>query len=73
VDHECVFRRNALTIDQIFCIRLILQKRWEYNGAVHQLFIDSEKAYASVRKEALYNILTEFGIPMKLIRLIKMC
>jgi hypothetical protein len=25
------------------------------------------------RREALYNILIEFGIPMKLVRLIKMC
>jgi len=29
--------------------------------------------YDSVRREVLYNILIEFGIPMKLIRLIKMC
>jgi hypothetical protein len=40
---------------------------------VHQLFIDFKKAYDSVRKELLYNILTEFGIPMKLLRLVKMC
>ena len=32
-----------------------------------------KKAYDSVRKEVLYNILMEFGIPKKLIRLIKMC
>jgi len=43
------------------------------NEAVHQLFIDFKKAYGSVRKEALYNILIEFGISMKLVRLIKMC
>jgi hypothetical protein len=40
---------------------------------VHQLFIDFKKAYDSVRREALYNILIEFGIPKKPIRLIKMC
>ena len=40
---------------------------------MHQLFIDFKKAYDSVRREVLYNILIEFGIPMKLVRLIKMC
>ena len=37
------------------------------------LFIDFKKAYDSVRREALYNILVEFGIPKKLVGLIKMC
>jgi hypothetical protein len=40
---------------------------------VHQLFIDFKKAYDSVRREVLYNILLEFGVPMKLVRLLKMC
>jgi hypothetical protein len=48
-------------------------KKWEFNEAVHQLFVDFKKAYDSVRREVLYNILLEFGIPMKLVRLIKMC
>jgi len=30
-------------------------------------------AYDSLRKEVLYNFLTEFGIPIKLVRLIKVC
>jgi hypothetical protein len=29
--------------------------------------------YDSVRREVLYNILIDFGVPMKLVRLIKMC
>jgi hypothetical protein len=40
---------------------------------VHQLFIDFKKAYDSVKREVLYSILLEFGIPKKLVRLIKMC
>jgi hypothetical protein len=40
---------------------------------VHEVFIDFKKAYDSVKREALYNILLEFGVPKKLVRLIKMC
>jgi hypothetical protein len=40
---------------------------------VHQPFIDFKKTYASFRREALYNILNEFGIPKKMVRLIRMC
>jgi negative regulator of genetic competence, sporulation and motility len=57
----------------IFCIRQILEKKWEYDETVHLLVIDFRKAYDSLRKEVLYTILIEFGVPMKLVRLIKMC
>jgi sorting nexin-29 len=72
-DHQCGFRRNRSIMDQIFYIRQIVEKKWEYNGTVHQLFIDFKKAYDSVRREVIYNILLEFGIPKELVRLIKMC
>jgi len=72
-DHQCGFRRNRSTTDHIFCIRQILEKKWEYNEAVHHLFIDFKKAYDSVRRDVLYNILIEFGVSKKLVTLIKMC
>jgi hypothetical protein len=43
------------------------------NDTVHLLFVDFKKAYDSVRREVLYNILIEFRVPWKLVRLIKMC
>jgi hypothetical protein len=49
------------------------RKKWEFNETVNQLFVNFKKAYDSVRREVLYNILIQFGIPMKLVRLIKMC
>jgi hypothetical protein len=33
--------------------------------ALHQVFIDFKKAYDSVKREVLHNILIEFGIPLK--------
>ena len=64
---------QQVNYDLIFCIHQILQKKWEYNKVVHQLFIDFTKFYDSVRREVLYNILIEFGIPMKLVRPTKRC
>jgi len=31
-DRQCGFRRDRSTIDHIFCIRQILEKKWEYSG-----------------------------------------
>ena len=72
-DHQCGFQRSRSTTDHIFCICQGLEKKWEYNEAVLQLFIDFKKAYDSVRRKVLYNILIEFHIPMKLVRLLKVC
>jgi hypothetical protein len=38
-DHQCGFRRNRSTTGEIFCIRQILEKKWEYNETVHQPLI----------------------------------
>jgi len=68
-DHQCGFRRNRSIADHICCIRHV----WEYNEAVHQLPIDLKKAYDAVRLAVLCDILIGFGVPFKLVRLIKMC
>ena len=39
VGRENIFKPIYFT-DRIFCIRQILEKKWENNEAVHQLFID---------------------------------
>jgi len=52
-DHQWGFRRNRSTLDQIFGLRQILEKKWEYNGTVHQLFIDFKKAYDCIKSEKL--------------------
>jgi hypothetical protein len=48
-------------------------ERWEYSGTEHQIFVDLEKVCDSVQRGILSNGLFDFVIPIKLIRLIKMC
>jgi hypothetical protein len=72
-DHQCGIQRNRSTTDQIFYIWQKLEKKWKYNGTVHQLFIDFKKAYDSVRREVLYSILIEFEISREVVGLIQMC
>jgi hypothetical protein len=49
------------------------RKKWDYRETIHQLFVYFKKIYDSVRREVLYNILTDYGTPMELVLLNKMC
>jgi hypothetical protein len=69
--HQRGFQHNRSTTNQIYCICQILEKKWDYTEPVHQLFRDLKRNKDSVRREVLYNILIEFGILMKLVKLIK--
>jgi hypothetical protein len=40
-DHQCGFSSNKSATDQLFCIQLLIN--WEFNGAVHQLFVDQHR------------------------------
>jgi hypothetical protein len=45
------------------------RKKWEYDETVHQPFIDFKKAHDSATREVSYNIITDFGVHMQLVRL----
>ena len=49
-DHQCGFLHNMSTTAHIFCIHQLLEKKWEYNEAVHQLYIDVKEACDSSRR-----------------------
>lgn len=70
-DYQGGFRPNRSTTDQIFTIRQIFQKMWEFDKEVYTLFVDFEKAYDSIHRPTLFKILKEFNMPKKLINLIK--
>jgi hypothetical protein len=48
--------------DQIFYIWQILEKKWEYNGTVHELFIDLRKVCDSIRKKyyTIFSLILEY-------------
>ena len=72
IQHYILFSYCLLITYSAFFKNLKKKKTIGIQWAVHQPFIGIKKACDSTRKEALYNILTVIGIPMKLVRLIKM-
>jgi hypothetical protein len=50
---------------------MILEKACEYKVDIHQLYIDYKQAYGTINRAKLVEIMKEFGIPMKLVQLVK--
>ena len=48
-----------------------MEKAWEHNVEINQIFVDFQKTYDNNRRDKLYAIMAHFGIPNKLIRLKK--
>src|ERR1700753_3385205 len=48
-----------------------MEKSWEFNITIHQLFVDFKQAYDSLDRNVFFSIMEEYCIPMKLIRLTK--
>jgi len=70
-EYQAGFRTGKLTTDQIFTVKNLLEKAWEHNVEIHQIFVDFQKAYDSIRRDKLYTTMAYFGIPNKLITLTK--
>jgi hypothetical protein len=77
VDHQLHeiqsgFRPNRSTIDQIFTLKMTMEKRREFNKPLVMCFIDIAKAYDSVNRELLWKVCLSYGISEKLVNLLKM-
>ena len=71
-DYQSGFRLNRSTNDNIFMIRQIIKKCYEYNIDIHNIFIDYIRAFDSIKRNKILDLLTQHKIPSKLIRLIKL-
>ena len=70
-DYQCGFRPDRSTSDQIFNLRLILQKGREFKVTTHHLFIDFKSAYDKTKRSELLVVMKELGFEHKLIRLVR--
>jgi len=48
-----------------------MEKYYEYDKDLHMIFIDFQQAYDSIIRDRLWSALIHFGIPKKLVKLIK--
>nr|KAG5687784.1 hypothetical protein BaRGS_025678 [Batillaria attramentaria] len=76
VDHalrkeQAGFRKGRGTVDQIFILRNILEQVNEWNATLYIHFVDFEKAFDSVHRDSLWVIMKNYGIPQKLIQMVK--
>ena len=47
-EEQAGFRAGQSTIEHIFCLRQLIEKKMAVNQPLHLLFVDLEKAYESV-------------------------
>ena len=70
-DEQAGFRKDRSCIDQIATLRIIVEQTIEWSSPLYLLFVDFEKAFNSLDREAMWRILRHYGIPNKIINMLK--
>lgn len=70
-DQQAGFRKNRSCADQIATLRVIVEQSLEWNSPLYVNFVDYEKAFDSVDRETLWRLLRHYGVPTKLVSIIK--
>ena len=72
LERQAGFRANRSTIEQIFSLRIVMEKYKQHNKPPHMCFIDIQKAYDSVNRDLLWKICKSYGLTDKIVNLLKM-
>ena len=70
-DHQAGFRQGRGCIDQIATLRIIVEQSLEFDSSLYINFVDYEKAFDSLDRDTLWKVLQHYGIPEKIITLIR--
>jgi len=66
------FRPGRGTTDMIFSVRQLQEKCIEQNKPLYMAFIDITKAFDTVARELLWDILTRSGCPAKFVKMVRL-
>ena len=67
-EQQTGFRKDRSYTDQIAALRIIIEQSLEWNNS---LFLNFEKAFDSLDREVLWNLMEYHGIPQKFINIIR--
>lgn len=70
-DQQAGFRKDRSCTDHIATLRIIIEQSIEWNTSLYMNFIDFEKAFDSLDRTTLWQLMEHYGIPTKIINLIK--
>ena len=70
-EEQAGFRAGRSTVDHIFCLRQLVEKKMAVNQPLHLLFVDLEKAYDRLPLENSWKALEHCNISNSIIRAIK--
>ena len=65
------FKQDISCTDQIATLRIIVEQSIEWNSSLYVNFVDYEKAFDSLDREPPRKTLRHYGVPMKLVNMIK--
>ncbi len=70
-ESQCGCRKSRSTVDMVFTARQLQEKCREQHKDLFVAFVDLSKAFDTVQRDLLWNVLLQFGCPMKFVNILR--